>query len=1247
MADNLDVLRFPITGSRLIEASAGTGKTFTIALLYVRAVLAHGEIARVGRSLAPSDILVVTFTEAATEELRDRIRQRLAEAAGVFRQPAHPDPAGQVNGDPLYALRDSYDPDSWPAQARLLELAAESMDEAAVHTIHGWCNRMLKEHAFDSGGLFSQTLETDESELVAEVTRDYWRTFVSPLDEDAAGLWLQAIPTPEALQTAASGLKKYLGLLPAATHTPKELLGTLVAARRRVFATARAELPANVTDFTAILAEARNRKAFNGSKLRSNHVENWLARLTEWAEDHELTPPDLSDAAWNRLSRAGMEDAWKSGPAPGDHPLIAAVEQLQAVCATPVPAEQLKLHACGWIAQRLEQEKLRRAQMGFDDLLTRMDRALHGPNGARLAARLRSQFPVAMIDEFQDTDPVQYRIFDRIYELKTNDCASALLMIGDPKQAIYRFRGADIFTYLQAREATVGRHATLPKNYRSASAMVDASNQVFGYAEKFAHRGAFLFREPDGAGHNPVPFSPVEANGREETLEIEGREVAGITFWTDATVATKERVLADTAAACASEIVRLLTLGQAGQAGFRAATGTLTPLRSADIAILVNNGTEARHVRAELDLRGVRSVYLSERSSVLKTPQARDLLYWLEACAEPERDRPVRAALATATLGLSWQRLDHLNRNELAWEEEIEFFRALQRVWQRQGVLTMIRRLLNRFEVPARLLRDNDGERRLTDVLHLAELLQQESQHTDGELALIRRFEDMLLEARAGADAQQMRLESDSDLVKVVTVHKSKGLEYPLVFLPFATNCRPVTRRDAPFEWHDSEGVPQLSFDPTDDALVATDQERLGEDIRKLYVALTRSRYATWVGAPLFNGQELRSALAYLVGADEHTTLAQGIAALGEGKAALAVQPFPAIGDAVYIPPPAPPVGYARVPQRPARDNWWISSYSAIPYRTDDRGQQTLPTRPEIPEPETPEAARLREENEPARPNWPQPIVHPAEGTADLHGFYRGAGPGTFLHNILEWCANLGFPAVADHGEALQDTLRLRCEGRGWAPWAEPLTHWTHGYLHTQFALPGPTAEPLAKASLAELPQAIPELEFWLSSATVDVTALDTVVRRYTLTAFDDSVRARRPIADALQLNGMLKGFIDLVFEYGGRYYVADYKSNYLGPDDSAYTRNAMAAAVADKRYDLQYALYLLALHRLLQSRLPDYDYDRHIGGALCLFLRGSSAETAGAHVDRPGRALIETMDKLFKTGRYTAKGEMAQESLL
>ena len=209
---SLDPLRFPLTGRRLIEASAGTGKTFAIAALYLRLVLGHGQDETgFSRALTPPEILVVTFTDAATKELRDRIRARLAQAATYFRA----DPPGPDADELLQKLRADYPPERWGACARKLQLAAEWMDEAAVSTIHGWCNRMLREHAFDSDSLFTQRLETDQDELLAEVVRDYWRSFMYPLDPPGARQVIDWWASPEALQGDLKNLLSHVDMLPA------------------------------------------------------------------------------------------------------------------------------------------------------------------------------------------------------------------------------------------------------------------------------------------------------------------------------------------------------------------------------------------------------------------------------------------------------------------------------------------------------------------------------------------------------------------------------------------------------------------------------------------------------------------------------------------------------------------------------------------------------------------------------------------------------------------------------------------------------------------------------------------------------------------------------------------------------------------------------------------------------------------------------------------------------------------------
>jgi exodeoxyribonuclease V beta subunit len=1216
-------LAFPLRGSQLIEASAGTGKTFTISALYLRLVLGNGgEDSGFGRELLPPQILVVTFTDAATKELRERIRTRLAEAARFFRDET-PAP------DSLIAeLRDQYMPEQWPGCANRLDIAAQWMDEAAVSTIHSWCQRMLREHAFDSGSLFTQTLETDHSDLLGEVLRDYWRLFCYPMQGDALNWVRSNWGGPAAL------LPRIRALFASERDTlegkePAELISQCLQERRVALIDLKKPWLQWADELLAICHQGVASKSVDGRKMQARYFEPWFEKIKAWAEDESLEQLDIG-TGFTRLTPDGMAEAWK-GEAPR-HPGLDAMAGLKACLdGLPTPDAAVLQHAARWVGARFEEEKRRRAEMGFDDMLLRLDAALQSDGGERLATLIREQFPVALIDEFQDTDPVQYRIFESIYRIEENSPECGLFLIGDPKQAIYAFRGADIHTYLRARQATTGRLHTLGTNFRSSHGMVDAVNHVFERAEvRQSGRGAFLFRQNNG--DNPVPFMPVASQGRKEVLHINDQAVPALNIWH----LPAEQPLSGAvyrqqlAAACASEITALLNGGQQGQAGFIQDGKTFRGLLPADIAILVRDGKEAQAVRGQLAARGVRSVYLSDKDSVFAAQEAHDVLTWLKACAEPDVERPLRAALASITLNLSLGELERLNQDELAWESRVMQFRGYREVWRKQGVLPMLRRLLHDFRLPQALIARSDGERVLTNLLHLSELLQQAAAELDGEQALIRHLSEHLALSGQAGEEQILRLESDEQLVKVVTIHKSKGLEYPLVFLPFICSAKPVDGSRLPLHYHDESGNAQVTLKPTPELIALADDERLAEDLRLLYVALTRAQHACWLGVADLkrgnnNGSVLHlSALGYLLGGGaplaDSPALLQWLRDLQQDCPALTYAQMPEATAEHYQPPQndaalLPPL----IPKRKASENWWIASYSAL------RIGDTLSVGTDE-APESPQAQKLFDD-ERLDPHAPREVV---AGGGDIHRFPRGPNPGTFLHGLLEWAGSEGFAAAP---QDVIDAIARRCNRRGWEGWIATLSDWLQHLLKSPLHL-GFDQPPV---KFEQLTQYQVEMEFWFASHKVDVLKLDALVCQYTHGG------VARVAAEPVQLNGMFKGFIDLTFEHDGRYYVADYKSNWLGADDAAYTPQAMEQSILDNRYDLQYVLYLLALHRQLKARLADYDYDRHVGGALYLFLRGTRAASQGVFFTRPPRELIERLDRLFQ-GKPEPKAEPAWE---
>lgn len=1219
-------LRFPLHGSQLIEASAGTGKTFTISALYLRLILGHGDSeSAFGRELLPPQILVVTFTDAATKELRDRIRTRLAEAARFFRDEiAAPDAL-------LADLRDQYATEQWSSCASRLDIAAQWMDEAAVSTIHGWCQRMLREHAFDSGSLFTQSLETDHSELLGEVLRDYWRRFCYPMSADALD-WVRANwGGPAALLSRVRGLFGSERKVPQ--QAPAELILAALQERREALKTLKAPWLEWSAQLYRICLDGVANKAVDGRKMQERYFKPWFDKITDWASDDTQEVLDIG-TGFTRLTPEGMAEAWK-GSAP-DHPALDAMLELKAALdRLPTPDAAVLEHAAYWVGLRFEEEKRRRAEMGFDDMLLRLDAALGADGGERLASLIREQFPVALIDEFQDTDPVQYRIFERIYRLEENQRETGLFLIGDPKQAIYAFRGADIYTYLRARTATAGRWHNLDTNFRSSHAMVATVNHLFLRAEqRDIGRGAFLFRDGED---NQVPFLPALSQGRKEVLQIDGEPGAALTVWQMASdqpvsgVGYRQQL----AASCASEIVRLLNGGQQGRTGFAKTDGALRGVLPADIAILVRDGKEAQAIRGELTARGVRSVYLSDKDSVFAAQEAHDVLAWLRACAEPDVERSLRSALACITLNLSLAELERLNQDELAWEARVMQFRKYRDVWRSQGVLPMLRRLLHDFELPQALIARNDGERVLTNLLHLSELLQQAAAELDGEQALIRHLgEHLALSGQAGEE-QILRLESDEQLVKVVTIHKSKGLQYPLVFLPFICSSKPVDGSRLPLHFHDAQGHAQISLKPTEELIERSDNERLAEDLRLLYVALTRSEHACWLGvADLKRGTSSssmlhRSALGYLLGGGlpltDASTLASWLRDLAEGCDGLEVRDVPEVTTDSFSPPAnLAALRKPRLPRRSAAENWWIASYSAL------RIGDTLVAGSDE-SPDTPQQQKLFDD-ERLDPEAPREV--PSSG-GDIHRFPRGSNPGTFLHGLLEWAGEEGFAQVAADPQRLEDAVARRCNRRGWTSWITTLRDWLQHLLNMPLAL-GADVAPVALAGLDQPNQYRIEMEFWFACHKVDVAQMDALVRRYTHN------NAPRAATQTVSINGMFKGFIDLTFEHQGRYYVADYKSNWLGLDNQAYTEQAMLDSMLENRYDLQYVLYLLALHRQLKARLADYDYDRHMGGALYVFLRGIDSPGQGLFFTRPPRELIERLDLLFQGQPDLLAGEPA-----
>ena len=1181
---SLDIHSFPLQGQSLIEASAGTGKTYTINQLYRRLVLGHGDApTEINGRLGCTDILVVTFTKAATEELRGRIRAGLRDAfesllAAEYGDIPDKDIARWITETDI----------SINEQRDWLQVNLAQMDESSIFTIHRFCAQMLKRFAFDSGVGFNVAMETEGQEYLQRACEDVWRKTCYPQTLDKLRVLTAKWKNPNTLMGHFRSWtsKPDLTIKPKVEKNSDELWETVTRLKKQARDT-WAELGSDGIDDLIFSADIDKRS------YSKKHYPNWKEQVGYYLHSDSLLP---LPANIGRFSTEGLAEKTKSGEPPR-HSLITTIDGLISAAGDYQVA--LEVYWFKQIYQRYIELLEQASVMTSDDLLRLLDDALQSPRGCDLAKKIRQLYPVAMIDEFQDTDPTQYRIFNTIYpaikdtaDMELNTAPGyGLIMIGDPKQAIYAFRGADIFTYMKARDQIPDeRSFTLDTNYRSDSALISAVNSLWQNNDN-----PFLFERhiqfhpvKSGALHDKVapqwqcesPSSPLQiwldksVDSAESPKEVESKNE----------VESKKEAELRIAQECAEQIEAVL----AGAATFVDGKHK-TALMAGDLAVLVYSRPQAALIRRALTAKHIGSVFLT-RDSVFESAEAFDLLAILEAVAHPGNETGVRRALACYSWGMSAAQLAQLQIDEAAWEIQLAAIHEYQLLWQRRGIMALIMQWLEdkgledtgdgNEQRAVRLRKQPDGERIITNILHLGEMLQTQSRKLRGHQALIRWFSERISGEIPSGDEAQLRLETDERLVNIVTIHKSKGLEYPMVFLPYLWADKAERHsKETDNTYYDGIKVVR-DLAPDDQALKLQQRDILAEKMRLLYVALTRAKFGCYLWlSQAMDGRSKKpiwpsSALGYLLGA--HGDANQ----LSINNVYIGPRPkWQALAQAeLEIPPQPVTPASANIEWR---DAWRVGSYSQLAAHTGHKAEQA--------------SADLAQHFD-----W-EAGLDSVIGKAEKQGeselpmalkFPKGANPGTCLHAIFE---HWDFQNPAQLLEVCEKQLTLY----GLADYsAEEVAQWITSVVNQ--SIPGVKASSPFSLSQLEKHNRLDEMEFYLPVGLLESSVIDNLL------AVDEAGGNTSNQRFQFQpLTGYLKGFIDLIFEWQGRYYVADYKSNYLGLTAEDYLPVALVESMRDHKYDLQSWIYTVALDQMLSQRLPDYLPEKHLGGSLYFYLRG------------------------------------------
>lgn len=1151
-----DAFQTPLfSGVNLIEASAGTGKTYTLAMLVLRFV--------VEKNFPLEKILVVTFTKAATEELRERVRLRLFEAKQALKS----------QNSPLFDWLNSLEIENSEIEHRL-QIALLSIDQASIFTIHSFCQKVLREHALESGQLFNAQLTDDLVQITQSCADDFWRKQIYLRSASDAAILTIDYQTPDALLESVNKIGHHVKIYPIENKNLDTLLEELNLFKRR----AREEFNRCRENFENVL-DSFNKDA--DKKFLA--IGKWLNGETTQIDKNTLkflTSEGILEALNKRKVTAKNQPIFFA-KLDLNLEIFDQLARLFYECTL-----MLRWHLLDTLRREIDQRLLQRNALTFDHLIIRLDEALRGENKSeQLISQLRERFSVALIDEFQDTDSSQWFIFKTLFAAQSQ----FLYLIGDPKQAIYKFRGADIYSYLDAKHSANAAF-TLAQNWRSHPNLVQAVNHIF------KRENAFLIGE--------LEFNEVQAANTPENGEIyfENAPLPPFVFWNllpeenkkfwSANKGTNKTVEEQLRFAVVAEILQLLKSDFA-----LVKSGEKQTLKPKNIAILVRKNKEAKAFQNALRDVGVPSV-LNSTESVFTTAQAKQLHTLLNAIAYPTDIDAAKHALtldwfASISNGNAFYKIVG---NETALDAWLTKFLNYHEQWQKFGLMAMMHTFLASENVTSQLAKTPLAERELTNIHHLLELLQEAAldEHLSPQKTLewLRFSITNALEKKIdSAENQQLRLESDEDAVTIVTMHRSKGLEYDVVFCPSLWHPSELWEKDRAACHIDDEMCVDLGSKDFEKHRALALEEQRAEDARMFYVALTRAKYRCYLAWANVRTKENvnNSAMAHLLDFAAEDSAFQENHFLNFTRLfpeCFAYQPLfePQKSQENY----QPETKTAKLTRlNSTRDlrfsSWQMSSYTAL----STFSKQNVADLPE-------DKAQEPQEFSP-------PIV------LDLP---RGTHTGNVIHELLE---NFNFVDLAN-GTDISTAREKACLRYGLKV-AKPEI--------IDELLQNVAQTPLSENEnfcLKNLPpsRCLKEMPFYLATKKINTAEINRIL---------SDEPSYKPL-DNKTINGYLTGFIDLICEHENRFYVIDYKSNYL-PD---YSPQMMLEAMREHNYGLQYWLYCAVLHRYLQNRLPNYDIEKHFGGVRYLFVRGMKPELplSGVFETKPESQKLITLVNLL-----------------
>ncbi|MCI6938563.1 MAG: UvrD-helicase domain-containing protein [Succinatimonas hippei] len=1357
----LDVNTFNLNYSSLIEASAGTGKTYTISYLVVRLLLGslnetsvkkEAKVINGGEPIDIENILVVTFTNAAAADLRARILEKIHSVRLCFEK-IHKDilKIEDINEDALRILSKSYlkdgaDKNRVSAYIRLLKRAEHTIDEAAICTIHSFCNKALNQiYAFESGRAFNVNLlqDTDlyhdrsinslQRELFYSEKEDsehyaFSKLLLETLREKSVADIVKEYSIPVnsvkeiddkdgyfGYEINQKSLISYNEKIGVNTKDPKSKIAQILSwyekKKDSVFLEAKILVDCLLDEYRSVLENEESIKLFlvdrnffaeNKEKLKPNKSTVAMFELLEQA----LKGYDIKDFAKELINKLPEENKYFNAKSCAAvvfredilnsiNSLVEIIKKLDKL--TESVTGELSVLITIMYFKKIKSYCLSDNVISNDELLIQLANALtcDAKRSELLAQQIRSRYKVAMIDEFQDTDPVQFEIFNKLYlSDSAKESGSVCYLIGDPKQSIYAFRGSDIHSYNKAKQIIQknilpnGKSAvyTLNKNYRSSRNVIEGVNCIFSNIENENHEiiyNPFDFDKTSEINKSGIEFSSVLCpnehglNGTknfyfedERPIHAEEKESQSNYFIEfNESFSGKEKFQASIAKAVAYDVKRCLCTGYIYE------KKEYRKVKPSDIAILVSCGEENDAVQKALNALGIKSVYFSDQSSVLNkkvknnyfskdtdpviSEEAQNILYFMEAMTDSSNASKVNKLLGSGLLCKSYEEYLKATDSE-QFDEEISLLRDCYECWCKTGFLSAFSHYISAHELISLIMKKSDGERVLSNYFQIAELIQNVSSSVVGANAQMLWLTEQIYndkDSDLSKDEKKKRLESEQDLVKIYTIHKSKGLQYPLVFLPFLYITKDNTNKKGPLCYYDDNTQKKtLSLSENiliSDSKTAKDlylQSENQEKVRLLYVALTRAQSANFIysakqitikgkaalRAVMENSGESKQDLykseyfreLKLPGKDKDSTLDYSSDAFASGDPYTFFEGKKMWSDASAD----KETKVNEIEPGSVHSSFTITSYSGLTSGAHGAKLKVV------------DEASLEDEgseNQLANTEY----VSPMNGREFRFSFTKGSKAGDLLHKLLELLVSDDSVDKDSKDSILQfvydnkkyDLFNLMDRSSLEEDGVISMANWLYEIIHA------PIIEQDISLSDLTSQDCACELEFFMPCEQFSMNKFNEICSSFAKEKLGNIDLDDLSKSD---FDGYMKGSIDLLARFTknecGKYYLIDYKSNHLGSTYQSYSQKELLNRYFESRYDVQTLIYSLAVHRFLLNSDASYDgsenaYDSLVGGAMYLYVRGLSSITTDENISygvlniKVPYETVMKLDKLFK----------------